>query len=126
MVCNRTLSEYGNARRVSRGDERHGTERYNRNVDRDISRRCLLAAAMYGCARKPRGYAGYAFVANQEGRSVAVVNLKRFTMARQIPLEAAPSAVIADPARPAVYVLTPENGVVSEIEAQPPALKRRA
>jgi len=85
----------------------------------------LLAATLCGCARKPRGYAGYAFVANQEGRSVAVVNLRRFTLMRQIPLDAAPSAVIANPARPAVYVLTPENGTISEIEAQPPALKRR-
>jgi YVTN family beta-propeller protein len=86
-------------------------------------RRLLSAAVLAGCARKARGFPGYAFVANQDGRSVAAVNLRRFVLARQIPLEAGPTAVIAHPTRPVAYVLTPESGTIYEIEAA--GIKRR-
>ena len=78
-----------------------------------------------GCSRKPRGFAGYAFVANQDGRSVAAVDLKSFSLARQISLEGGPNTVIAHPTRPAAYVLTPQNGTIYEIEAHSLAIKRR-
>jgi YVTN family beta-propeller protein len=82
--------------------------------------------ALAGCGRKARGFPGYAFVANQEGRSVAAVDLSRFAVARRIPLDARPDNVIAHPSRPLVYVLAAENGTVYEIEAGTLAIKRRA
>jgi DNA-binding beta-propeller fold protein YncE len=96
-------------------------------VDTRISRRTLLsgAAALAACSRKGKGFPGYAFVANQDGRSVAAVDLSAFTLARQIALNGAPNTVVAHPARPTVYVLTPENGTIFEIEAATLAVKRR-
>ena len=64
-------------------------------------------------------------MANQGGRSVAAVDLNRFVLARQIPLEGAPNAVIAHPTRAAVYVLTPDNATIYEIEVASLAIKRR-
>jgi len=79
-----------------------------------------------GCSRKGKGFPGYAFVADQEGRSVAAVDLTAFALTKQIRLEGAPNTVIAHPSHPAVYVLTPENGTIHEIEAASLAVKRRA
>jgi YVTN family beta-propeller protein len=92
-----------------------------------ISRRILLggAAAFAGCSRKARGFPGYAFVANQDGRSVAAVDLSAFALERQIPLDGGPNTVVAHPTRSAVYVLTPENGTIYEIEASSMGIKRR-
>jgi DNA-binding beta-propeller fold protein YncE len=64
-----------------------------------------------------RGFPGYAFVANAGERSVAAVDLSTFTLAKRIGLEAAPTAVIPHPLRPAALVLSPDNGMVSEIDA---------
>ena len=94
-----------------------------------ISRRALLlaSAASFGCGRRkaPR-LSGYCFVANQGGRSVAVVSLERFRMLRQIPLDAAPAAVLAHPHRARVFVLAPENGTVYEIDGATYAVSRKA
>jgi len=68
---------------------------------------------------------GYCFVANQGSRSVAVVGLERFRVVRQIPLDAAPSAVLAHPHRPRVLVLAPENGTVHEIDGATFAVSRK-
>jgi DNA-binding beta-propeller fold protein YncE len=78
-----------------------------------------------GCSRKAKGFPGYAFVASHDGRSVAAVDLSTFALAKQIPLDGAPNTVVAHPSRPAVYVLTPENGTIHEIEAASLAVKRR-
>src|SRR5438477_751229 len=92
-----------------------------------ISRRVLLSgvAAFAGCSRKARGFPGYAFVANQDGRSVAAVDLSAFALERQIALDGGPNTVVAHPTRSAVYVLTPENGTIYEIEAASLGIKRR-
>ena len=75
-------------------------------------------AGLAGCARrKSRGFPGYAFVANAGGRTVAVVDLNAFVLARQIGLDGAPGAVLANPLRPGVYALIPESGTVCEIDA---------
>jgi YVTN family beta-propeller protein len=96
-------------------------------VESRISRRTLLggAAALAGCSQKAKGFPGYAFVANKEGRSVAAVDLSAFALARRIALDGAPNTVVAHPTRPAVYVLTPENATIYEIEAASLAIKRR-
>jgi DNA-binding beta-propeller fold protein YncE len=65
-------------------------------------------------------------VANRDSRSVAVVDLTRFRVRRQIPLDAAPSLVLPHPTSAKVYVLAPETGAVYEIDAASLAVKRRA
>lgn len=64
-------------------------------------------------------------MANQEGRSIAAVDLSSFSLVRQIPLDGAPTAVIAHPTKPLVYALAPENGTIYEIEAASLTVKRR-
>lgn len=94
-----------------------------------LSRRALLASSLAALAcghRKATGFRGLCFVANQAGRSVAVVDLTRFRVRKQIPLDASPTAVIAHPSRPKVYVLAPEAGTVYEIDAIQLAVTRRA
>jgi DNA-binding beta-propeller fold protein YncE len=94
-----------------------------------ITRRqfALGGAALSASCRKQRGdgYAGYAFVANQEGRAVAAVDLTAFAVARHIRLEDAPSAILTHPSRSAVYVLTPQSGVVYEIDPGKLAVTRK-
>ena len=68
---------------------------------------------------------GYCFVANQGGRTIAVVSLERFRVMRQIPLDAAPSAVLAHPHRPRVLVLAPEAGTVYEVDGATYAISRK-
>lgn len=92
-----------------------------------IDRRTLLlgpAGALGGCRRrKSSGFAGYAFVANQEGQAIAVVDLSTFTLVRHIRLEGRPSQVVARGA--SVYALTPESGAVHEISVPDLAFRRR-
>ncbi|MBZ5592355.1 MAG: hypothetical protein LAP39_08970 [Acidobacteriia bacterium] len=92
------------------------------------SRRFFLLGSGVSLAcgrRRATVFPGYAFVANHGEKSVAAVDLTRFSVARQIRLEAAPSALIADSGRNAVYVLAPENGTVYEIDAARLELKRK-
>jgi DNA-binding beta-propeller fold protein YncE len=86
-----------------------------------ISRRTLLlssAVALAAC-RKPKAtrFPGYCFVANQDGRSVGVVDLSSFQVRKQIHLDAAPTVVLPHPGRPVVFVLAPQAGTVYEIDA---------
>ena len=68
---------------------------------------------------------GFCFVANQESRSIAVVSLERFRVIRQIPLDAAPAAVLTHPHRPRVLVLAPETGTVYEVDGATYAISRK-
>jgi DNA-binding beta-propeller fold protein YncE len=68
---------------------------------------------------------GYCFVANQGSRSVAVVSLERFRVMRQIPLDSAPSLVLAHPNRPRVLVLAPDTGTVYEVDGATYAISRK-
>src|ERR1039457_5129340 len=84
-----------------------------------ISRRALLvsSAAAAACARpKAQRFLGYCFVANRDSRSIGVVDLTRFRTRLQIPLDAAPSQVLACPKTTRAYVLA-ANGTVYDIEA---------
>lgn len=85
-----------------------------------ISRRTALLsglAAVTAC-RKARGdgFAGYAFVANQAGNAIAVVDLTAFAVAKHIRLPGSPSAVFGGAGRPFVYALTPADGALHEID----------
>jgi len=74
------------------------------------------ACAMVSCTRrKAKGFSGYAFIANEEGRAVAAVDLEVFAVARHIRVDGAPTAVVAQPRIGRVYALTPANGSVHEI-----------
>ena len=94
-----------------------------------INRRTVVSAplALLAACRRKRGsgFPGYAFVANQEGQAIAAVDLTSFVLARHIPLQASPTAVLADPARKSVYALTPETGTVHEIDPDRLAVRRR-
>ena len=68
---------------------------------------------------------GYCFVANQDSRSIAAVSLERFRVLRQIPLDAAPAAVLTHPYRPRVLVLAPETGTVYEVDGATYAISRK-
>ena len=86
----------------------------------NFSRRAFLLgpATLAACGRrKGTGFPGYAIIASQEGRSLAAVDLTSFSVRRRIALDASPSAVIAHPTEPLVYVLAPQNGSVYEVEA---------
>src|ERR1039457_4220290 len=93
-----------------------------------ISRRALLvsSAAAAACSRpKAQRFLGYCFVANRDGHSIAVVDLPRFRTRQQIPLDAAPSQVLARPKTTKAYVLAPANGTLYEIEAGLLTITRR-
>ncbi len=83
--------------------------------------------AALGCARPPKatGYPGYCFIANQGGRSVALVDLASFRRLRSIPLDAAPAAVLPHPSRPKAFVLAPAAGMVYELDAASLSISRR-
>ena len=74
--------------------------------------------ALAGCTRpKAKGFSGYAFIANRDGGAVAAVDLEVFAVARHIPVDGSPTAVVARERRARVYALTPENGTIHEIRA---------
>ncbi len=84
-----------------------------------ISRRALLALPLaLSCSRKrSSGFSGYAFVANEEGKALAVLDLEAFAVAKHIPLDDAPSAVLTAPGLSSVYAVTPATGALHEIQA---------
>jgi hypothetical protein len=94
-----------------------------------ISRRALLAGsvAALGCGHpKATGFRGYCFVANETGKSVAVVDLTRFRVRKQIALDAAPSHLLTHPTQPKALALAADAGVVYEIDAAKLEVARRA
>ena len=95
-----------------------------------LTRRRLLIAAAAGVGSacgpaKAVGYRGYCLVANRSGRNVGVVDLLRFRLRRQIPLDAEPSEIVAHPSGPKAIVLSPETGTVWEIDTERLAVSRR-
>jgi DNA-binding beta-propeller fold protein YncE len=83
-----------------------------------ISRRSFFAAALLpaACGRKhSTGFDGYAYVANEEGQAIAVVDLTAFAVLGHVHLSSRPTAVITHPRTPSVYALTPATGIVHEI-----------
>ncbi len=87
-------------------------------VCRAVTRRAILAIPfLAACSSRRPGYRGYAFIANEEGQAVAAVDLQALAVARHIPLDSAPTEVLALRTRPFVYALTPANGSLQEIQA---------
>jgi YVTN family beta-propeller protein len=93
-----------------------------------IHRRQFLlgSAATAGCSGpRATGFPGYAFVANGGEHSVAAVDLTKFSVARQIQLEAAPNQVVARQEQRQVYALAPQSATIYEIDAVDLAVKRK-
>ena len=97
-----------------------------------FTRRQVLAGAplaIAGCRRSqpqaPRS-TGFCFVANREGRNLAAVDLGVFSVAKRIPLDADPAQVLAHPRRPLVYVVSPADGLLTEVSASTLAVTRKA
>jgi len=84
----------------------------------------LLTATVACTRRGSPGYRGYAFIANEEGRAIAAVDLQALVVARHIPVDGAPTQVLAAQSRPAVYALAPAEGSVFEIQPDRLSLKR--
>jgi YVTN family beta-propeller protein len=78
------------------------------------------------CSRRhSTGFSGYAFVANEEGKAVAAVDLEAFAVAKHISLDDAPSQVIASPGSASVYAVTPMSGTIHEIQADRLSFRRK-
>ena len=92
-----------------------------------ISRRALLLSSAFAACSRPKAqrFFGYCFVANRDSRSIGVVDLSRFRTRQQIPLDAAPSQVLARPKTTKAYVLAAANGAIYEIEASLLTITRR-
>ena len=93
-----------------------------------LSRRTFLlsTAGAAACGQlKPERFKGYCFVANRDDSAVGVVDLARFRLRKQIPLDAPPDTVIAHPSQPRVFVLASQNGTIYEIDALSLAVRRR-
>ena len=95
-----------------------------------LSRRRLLITAAAGAASacapaKAVGYRGYCLVANRASRNIGVVDLLRFRLRKQIPLDAEPSEIVAHPSSAKAFVLSPDTGTVWEIDAERLAVSRR-
>ena len=85
-----------------------------------MNRRTFLASAtaLAGCGKKPKpGFSGFAFVANEEGKAIAAVDLTAMAVVRHLRLDHAPTKLTGDSARKMVYALTPENGMLHEISS---------
>src|SRR5436305_2912580 len=92
-----------------------------------VSRRAFLGVSLAtACTRRGTpGYRGYAFVANQEGRAVAAVDLQALVVARHIAIDGAPSQILAARTRPSVYALAPEEGFIFEIQSDRLSVRRK-
>ncbi|MEO8130988.1 MAG: hypothetical protein ABJF23_20855 [Bryobacteraceae bacterium] len=78
------------------------------------------------CFRKGQGgFRGYAFIANEEGKAIAVVDLAAFSVTQKIPIEGEPTAVISHPVRPVIYALTPRTGTLHEIDIETMRVSRK-
>jgi len=75
-----------------------------------------LPAALAACRSAVNYFQGYAFIANQEGGALAAVDLEVMAVAKHIPVEGAPTEVLAPRTRAAVYALTPDTGSIHEID----------
>ena len=75
----------------------------------------LPAVLSTACRRTETESRGYAFIANQEGGAIAVVDLDVMAVAKHVAIDGAPSQVVAAQSRSFVYALTPANGTVHEV-----------
>ena len=71
-----------------------------------------------GCERsRVTGFPGYVVIATAGERSVALVDLSTFRLSKEVPVNEAPSTVIANPILKTSYVLTPKSGTVHALNS---------
>src|SRR5438128_1356311 len=85
----------------------------------------LLAVAPALSCRQAAPARYHVFVANEDGHSVAAVDLTTFRVLRQIAIDGAPTALVSHRRRPAVYCLTPQTGTVHEIDPASFSIRRK-
>ena len=92
-----------------------------------LSRREFIAAtALLGsCSRGEPVVSSFAFVANSEGKAIAVIDLAVFTLAGRIPLAADPTEVLASPSRRTIYALSAADGLLHEVSVAKRRVSRR-
>jgi len=92
-----------------------------------VSRRAFLGVPLaVACGKKTAtGFRGYAFVANEEGQAIAVVDLQALAVAKHIPIEGQPTQVVAAKTRTSVYALAPAAGTLFEIQSDRLSVKRK-
>lgn len=81
----------------------------------------LVSAFAFSTAcytRSSSTFPGLAFVANKEGKNIAVVDLGIFAVIRHIPLPAEPTQVAVHPTQPFAYALTPDSGEIHLLDIQ--------
>jgi DNA-binding beta-propeller fold protein YncE len=84
----------------------------------------LTATGLAACGRDlAKPFNGAAYIASHSARTVSIVNLSRFKLSKQVALDAEPTAVLTSASR--VYVLTPSNGTVTELDAAQGTVARR-
>ncbi len=94
-----------------------------------ITRRAVVAGALGlgACGPKlAKRFNGYALVANQGSRTLAVVNLTRFRTEKQISLPVAPGDIVPIRAGSSALVQLPDAGAVLEVTAQSRQIARKA
>src|SRR5262245_16804195 len=92
-----------------------------------MNRRAFLLASVSSVScQRPAPLRWRVFVANEDSRSVAVVDLTTFRVIKEVVIEGAPTAIISHWRRPAVYCLTPQNGTVHEIDPVSFSVRRKA
>jgi len=92
----------------------------------DRRRFIFFASALAACRPSRRAGPGHvAIVANYEGRALAAVDLRLFTLMRHIPLGARPAAVVVLGEGRQVVALTPENGTLHRLDASTLSLETR-
>ena len=122
------LSEGGSAKknRKKGNDLQHHLEWSHVINRREFVLGGACAAASACGKRGARGFSGYAFVANEDGKAIAVVDMAIFSVVRHIALDAEPTAIISHPLKPFVYALTPRTGSVHEIHTETMKVTRKA
>jgi YVTN family beta-propeller protein len=93
-----------------------------------ITRRAWIggALAMAACGpQKGTGFPGFAIVASEGEHTLSALSLERFRVAHQLPLEAAPSEVMALSDPPLVLCLLPGRGTLIAVDNEAVAVRRR-
>jgi len=90
----------------------------------DRRRFLFSAAGLADCCRDfAKPFNGAVYIASQAARTVSIVSLSRFKLSKQVALDAEPTEVLAN--GPSVYVHTPSNGTITELDATSGTIQRR-
>ncbi len=84
------------------------------------------ALALTACGpRKATGFPGFAIVASEAEHTLSAISLERFSVTRQLRLEAAPSQVVAIASPQLVLCLLPSRGTLLAIDSEGVAVRQK-